>query len=430
MGGKAILIVVLGFSLIFLIMEKNIGSASTRAVSNMADYHASVTAHNIAVSGANIAANKIYLNKSWKKGYKNLSFQKGKINVSVDVLDAFRQIIRITSVGTFRGLNDTVQVTLQPSKFSKFAYYSVNEGNNIWWTTGDTVWGPLHSQDVMNIDGSPVFMGKVTSKKALNLRKGATPKFIGGFEQGVDLALPQNGVKNLKAAAKSGGAYISGKKTVYIKFEGDNIKYKFSSSKKKEKEKKKWKKKGKEKEEHDDDDDKEDKWKTVPAKTFAPNGTIFVNNAILRISGKVKGQFTIGVGGHGSRGNIYIDDDIVYDKDPIKYPSSKDMLGIIAQNNVYVTDNSANSNGINIDAAIFAEKGGFGAENYRNRGPSGTINLLGGITQKTRLPVGTFSWRGITSGFNKSYKYDERLMFSFPPSFPSTGFFEVVSWYE
>jgi len=215
MGGKAILIVVLGFSLIFLIMEKNIGSASTRSVSNMADYHATVTAYNIAVSGANIAANQIYLNKSWKKGYKNISYQNGKINVTVDVLDAFRKIIRINSVGTFRGKKDTVQITLQPSKFSKFAYYSQNEGNNIWWTTGDTVWGPLHSQDVMNIDGSPVFMGKVTSKKALNLRRGATPKFLGGFEQGVNLKLPKNGVKDLRTAARNGGAYITQKNSLY-----------------------------------------------------------------------------------------------------------------------------------------------------------------------------------------------------------------------
>ena len=423
MGGKAILIVVLGFSLIFLIMEKNIGSASTRAVGNMADYHATVTAHNIAVSGANIAANQIYLDEDWRSGYSNIGFQNGKINVTVDVLDVFRQIIRINSIGTFRGISDTVQVTLQPSKFSKFAYYSESEGSGtIWWTTGDTVWGPLHSQDVMNIDGSPVFMGKVTSKEALNLRKGADPKFFGGFEQGIDLELPQNGVKDLKSAAISGGAYITGQSTVYIEFNGDDITYKYQKTYWKTIKKKKKKKKKKVTE-----------WvsTTVPIKTFAPNGTIFVDNAELHISGTVKGNYSIGVGGtENGKGNIYLDDNIVYANDPTKNPSSQDMLGIVAQQNVYISDNDANSNGINIDAAIYVEEGGFGAENYDDRGPSGTINLLGGITQKTRLPVGTFNWKGIISGFNKSYRYDDRLMFSFPPTFPSTGFFEIVSWYE
>jgi len=405
MGGKAILIVIFGFSLIFLIMEKNIGSASTRSVGNMSDYQAKETAHNIAVSGANIGANQIYLNPSWITGYSNINYQNGKINVTVDVLDAFKQILRVNSYGTFNGITDTVQVTLQPSMFSKFAYYSESEGaGTIWWTTGDTVWGPLHSQDVMNIDGGPVFVGKVTSKEALNLNFGAVPEFLGGFSQGVDLKIPQNGVVDLKTTAQNGGAYISNKDTVYIKFEGDSISYKYL---------------------------KQGNWQTAAAAAYAPNGTIFINNATLRISGTVKGQYTIGVGGTGSKGNVYLDDDVVYDKDPIQYPSSQDMLGIVAQNNVYITDNSANSNDINIDAAIFVENGGFGAENYDDRGPSGTINLLGGITQKTRLPVGTFSWWwGITNGFNKSYKYDNRLMSSFPPSFPSTGFFEIVSWYE
>lgn len=419
MGGKAILILVLGFSFIFLIMEKNIGSATTRTVGNMADYHANITAHNIAVSGANIAANKMYLDESWRDGYSNINYQGGKINVTVDVLDVFRQIIRINSIGSFRGIADTVQVTLQPSKFSKFAYYSESEGvGQIWWTTGDTVWGPFHTQDQMNIDGSPVFMGKVTTKDPLNLRHLADPKFLGGFEQGVDLQMPSNNVGDLRTAAQTGGKYISGQDEVFIEFAGDDIIYKYqtttSSKKKKKKHSTQW------------------VTETIPAATFAPNGVIFVDDAKVNISGTVKGKYTISSGGNGqqNKGNIFLEDDIVYNSNPLTDPQSTDMLGIVAENNVYISDNNANSDGINIDAAIYAQEGGFGAENYSSRGPSGSINLLGGITQKVRLPVGTFNWRGVVSGFTKSYRYDDRLMSSFPPSFPSTGFFEIVSWYE
>ena len=57
MGGKAILFVVLGFSLIFLVVEKNILSTSSRTVDNMTDYYTSVNAHNIALAGANVGAN-------------------------------------------------------------------------------------------------------------------------------------------------------------------------------------------------------------------------------------------------------------------------------------------------------------------------------------------------------------------------------------
>ena len=73
---------------------------------------------------------------------------------------------------------------------------------------------------------------------------------------------------------------------------------------------------------------------------------------------------------------------------------------------------SANNSDINIDASIFCQNGGFGAENYSTRPVSGNINLLGGIQQNVRQAVGTFNSYGITSGFNKRYMYDKRLLYS------------------
>ena len=134
--------------------------------------------------------------------------------------------------------------------------------------------------------------------------------------------------------------------------------------------------------------------------------------------------------GSGSKGTIYIDDDIVYSKDPRIYPNSSDLLGIVSKNNIVITDNIANHNDINIQASIYSESGGFGAENYSSRPPSGDINLLGGIIQNTRQAVGTFNGGGIQSGFNKRYKYDERLLIASPPAFPGTGSYEIVSWLE
>lgn len=432
MGGKALLFLVIGFSFIFLIMEKNIGTASTRATENMSDYYSNMNAHNIAVSGANVAANQIFLSPTWTKGYNKTSFSDGKYNVTVDIINAFKNIRRITSVGTFNGINDTVQVTLQPSTFSKFAYYSVNEGNNIWWTTGDTVWGPFHTQDILRLDGTPVFNGKVTTKNGKIENNGADPQFNGGYQSGVDLPLSATGTSELQKQADNGGVDITGHDTVYITFAGDNIKYKYSYS---------------------------DPYTTVAGSTFAPNGVIFATGAVLRIQGTVKGQYSIGASqvtktvtkkkgkkkkeeddeddnkkGNKSQvttgGDIYLDGDIVYNTDPTSNSASTDLLGIVAQNKVLVTDNSQNNNSIKIQAAIYAEKGGFGAENYDQRPPSGSIYLYGGITQNTRLPVGTFKGKNILSGFNKNYKYDDRLMVSSPPGYPLTGSFEIVSWYE
>ena len=429
MGGKAILFLVIGFSALFLIMEKNIGTASSRAVDNMASYYDNMNVHNIAVAGANVGANQIFLDHTWTAGFNNVSFSGGFYDVSVNVINAFKKTLRLTSVGHYEGYSDTVQVTLQPSSFSKFAYYSESEGGIIYWVTGDTVWGPMHTQDKLHITGSPVFNGKVTTKGGMEEKGFSDPQFNAGYQSGVDMPMPGDGTANLQQMADNGGADITGHDTVYLAFAGDSIKYKYSYG---------------------------DNYTSVLGSTFAPNGAIFASGAILRVQGTVKGQYSIGASQETKTvtttttsrrgrtktktktytigGDIYLDGDVVYNTDPVSNPNSTDLLGIVAQNNVLITDNAANNNNINIQAAIYAETGGFGAENYAKRVVSGTIDLNGGITQHTRLAVGTFKTSGknniIVSGFQKDYRYDNRLMVATPPGFPSTGMFEIVSWYE
>jgi len=136
MVGKATLFVVAGFSLIFLIVEYNMGNVSTRAVDNFTEYYLENYSREIATSGANLAANKIFLDPTWTAGFNNMDFKEGKnegkLNVRVDIIDADKNHRRITSVGEYQGVKNTVEVTLVPSTFSKFAYYSESEGSNIW----------------------------------------------------------------------------------------------------------------------------------------------------------------------------------------------------------------------------------------------------------------------------------------------------------
>ncbi len=430
MGGKAILFLIIGFSVIFLVASKNINKYSVRAVENVVDYHSEVVAHNIAVSAANIGANKIFIDPTWISGLHNVSFQGGEYSVDIQILDAFRNIRKIVSTGTYNGITDTVEVILQPSKFSKFAYYSTTEPNGIYWATGDTVYGPFHTQDYIHVSGTPVFNGKVTTRMGISRQhngwKGSSdnPEFNGGYEEGVNLPLPSSGVSDLEAFADADGYKFTGEDSVYLTFAGDSIRYKFSYS-------------GPE--------------TTVLGKSFAPNGVIFAQDAVLRVKGIVKGQYTVTVSGshsknngnawgwgHGNgwgqsgvdKGDIFIDDDIKYNTNPDVDPNSTDILGLVAKNDVYITDNQANNHNVVIQASIYCETGGFGAENYDSRPNSGMIYLLGGIIQDTRLAVGTFSNRGTSTGFNKSYRYDERFLFSSPPNYPNTGSFEIVSWYE
>lgn len=413
MAGKAALFLVVGFSLIFLTIGKNFGGLSNRAVDNLTDYYAETVSHDIAVTGANMAANRIFLDPTWTAGYNNVSYQNGTMNVTVSVIDAFKNIRKITSVGTLKRLSNTgqmedvtntVSVILQPSKFSKFAYYSVSEGSSIYWISQDTVYGPFHTQDYLRVSGNPVFWGKATTRRALVKNpSNSKPKFYGGFEKGVNLPLPTDGLAPIENAADAGGYKFSGKDTIYITFAIDSIKYKFSFN---------------------------GPTTTVLASSFAPNGVIFAKDAVVRLQGTVKGQYSVACSGSSGKGKIFLDDNIVYNTDPRTDPSSQDLLGIIAKNDVLITDNSANNNDIHIHASIYSEAAGFGAENYNTRPVSGRIHLLGGIIQNTRRAVGTFSGSNITTGFAKSYRYDERLMFSSPPMYPGTGAFEIVSWLE
>jgi len=187
--GKLAFFLVLGFSVIFLVMGYNANSVSTRAVENMVDYHAKTVAHNIAVSGANLAANQIFFDNAWKTGYSNIEFEGGYLDASVTVINAFQNIRKLATTGSYRGISKTVEVIFQPSKFSKFAYYSVSE-SGIHWHDGDTVWGPWHSQDYITISKNPVFWGKVTTK--LGIKKNILPydpKFYGGIEKPENLMM-------------------------------------------------------------------------------------------------------------------------------------------------------------------------------------------------------------------------------------------------
>lgn len=410
MSGKAILLLMMGFSMLFMVVANNFHGVSGQMTDNYVDYFNNTTAHNIAVSGANLAANAVFLDPTWTAGY-NQQYQNGNMVVRVLVLDAFKNIRQIESYGIFNGDTSVVRITLAPSKFSKFAYYSISEGGNIWWINQDTVWGPFHTQDRLRASKKPSFYGKASSKQAIQYLTNQftdAPYFHGGYEQGVDLPMPSGAVSSLKTPAQAGGLYfngnLSGQSTVHMEFDNDYLYYRYNTT---------------------------SPFDTLYLPTAAPNGLIFVENGRVRMKGTINGAYTIACSGtSGTRGTVFLEDDIVYNKDPRIHPTSTDMLGIIAQKQVLITNNAANQNSITIQASIYVEDVGFGAQNYDTRPVSGSIHLLGGIIQNTRQAVGTFSGGTINSGFSKQYKYDERFLVASPPFFPGTGGYEIVSWYE
>ncbi|MCX6150998.1 MAG: hypothetical protein NTX22_10770 [Ignavibacteriales bacterium] len=422
MGGKASLYMVLGFSLIFMIVGYNFSSLTRRAVNNEFNYYNETMAHDITVSGANMASNQIFMDKTWDDGYSNLSFNGGTINVAVSSYAINK--VKVFAIGTYGNASDTIQILLQPSSFAKFAYYMNIFPGNLFFYTGDTVSGPFHTQQKLSVKGRPVFYGKASAKNGLQLVNNnpkTNPEFNGGFESGIDIPLVTD-FNTTKTAAQAGGAVIKnnsgGKIDVKMTFNADGtMTFKKSTN-------------------------SGSSWSadtTVNLATFAPNGVIFVDKGNAYIQGVVNGQYTVAVdqsSGSGS-GNVYLEGDITYHNPLVYNPvthlydvQGNDMLGIVASNNVQIVDNAANRSNINIHASILSMKGGLGLTN-NNMPASGSIKLVGGLIEYQSQITGTINGSGtLTNGYNEKIYFDQRFKDSAPPYFPTTGKLEVIAWYE
>jgi hypothetical protein len=402
--GRSNLLLVMGFNVLFASIGFNLSKVSTRGYENYLEYYNASVCRHIASSAANMASSELTFNPNWRVGYETTNFANGTYKVEVLSIDSQRVKLEVTA--NFNGIEKEAIVLLGLTKFSKFAYYSVIEGT-IYWITGDTVWGPFHTQAKLSVAGKPTFYGKVSAKNGIYKNPSTSkPDFYAGFQSGVNINLP-NDFSALKGYAQSGGQYWTGK-NIYMEFlPNGNVTWRDGS------------------------------WTatptTVSVASLAPNGVLMADNANLHIKGKLNGRLTISATGTTTaNGNVWIDSSVTYTDNPMT-TTSDDMLGIVCTNNVIITDNANNTNiakGVNLHASILTSKGGLMAENYSSRGKSGTLTLLGGVQQYQRGAVGTFSGGVITSGFLKNYRYDERLMVDSPPLYPTTGSYEVLSWYE
>ncbi|MBK8944852.1 MAG: hypothetical protein IPM32_06205 [Ignavibacteriae bacterium] len=406
MGGKAALLLILGFSTIMLMFGLNMNRVSTNAVDNSSNYFENEMAKEISRSGINLAASNLSRNHSWQPS-DNYDYL-GEDNLKITVNES-GGIKTVTAVGSYKGISKLIEVKISLASFSEYAYFSNIEGD-IWWTATDSVWGPFHTNDKIQVQGHPYFNGPITSHggaiKYYTDKATDEPTIQGTYLPGTTINIPTDGITNLSQSAASSGYVFSGHSQVFLQFDGDSIKYKYNSG---------------------------DPYVTVLGTDLAPNGVIYVENGNLRIEGTVKGNWSV-----GSNQNVYLDNDVVYNDVPDykdKNDASNDLLGIVSKNDVIITDNAANSSNINVHAAIYCETGGFTAENYKTRSLSGTIHLIGGITQYERKGVGTFiadkTKKIPKSGFPvKDYKYDNRLLKKVPPYFPSTNTFKILSWLE
>ncbi len=431
MGGKAILLVVLGFSMIFSVVNFNSSNITTRAVDNLSEYYSRTNLHNIAASGANMAANKVFKDPTWTGSYDDLAYQGGTVDISVTNFNVDKKLIKSTArfTGIFDGevKEDTalVKIVLQPSSFSKFGYYTNKWPSNGYLVTGDTIDGPFHTQGKLNTLGSPVFVGKVTTKEGINSVGNKwgfgdpTPEFLGGYESPVDVPFTLDPSK-LETAANFNGRIFEDQNgsdalDVRLVFNDDQT-VTYSTRK-----------------------TGTSTWSTpvvADLDTLAPNGVIWNKKGNLYLSGTINGKYTVGTAKDGnSQGFVYLEDDIVYREDPLQFsggttttnPDCEDMLGIVAEKQVVVLDNAANRNDINIHATLFNYDGGITVENISPYLPDmGIMRIHGGLIENEAQTTGYTNG----AGYNQVIKFDRRFQTSPPPYFPATEIYEVVSWFE
>ncbi len=457
MGGKGAILLVLAFSTLFLMFGHRFNSLSTRTIDNVSEYLANAQAYNIAVSAANIAANKIFLDKNWEDNdnYEDIQFNGGEYTlktVRTSVVPALSDtllslpngntvanplmnklvaihaqskyhISGITPITESMADEDIIEneviIVLRPSSFAKYG----NFYNRITAipATGDTFSGPFHAQGNLKTWGSPVFTGKVTYQNGHTMYNSPPPpEFQAGFNSGVDIPL-QFDTTGMHAAAVTNGKVFtdttnSNKKTqVRIEFiENGDVKYqqKIGSG----------------------------SWSastTIPLSTLTPNGMIYVERGNVFVKGTLNGQATIVASKRGlsGSGKIFQTDDLMYsyNTDPINYPYQDDMLGLIAEENIRIQYNDdTKHNDIHTQATMFSLNGNVGPDNnlVDNDGYLASWKILGGITSNTVRVTARYNSYGPYKGYKFVQDYDERVLRFVPPFFPDTKKWEVVTWLE
>jgi len=133
-------------------------------------------------------------------------------------------------------------------------------------------------------------------------------------------------------------------------------------------------------------------------------------NVIVR--GTYSGQLTI-----AAENDIIIEEDITR--------TGSGVLGLIANNFVRVkhpcsggtNQTGTPANNLRVDAALLAIQHSFIVDHYDCGATLGELEVNGAISQKWRGPVGTIINGSINHGYYKDYNYDDRLRYQEPPNF-------------
>ena len=124
-----------------------------------------------------------------------------------------------------------------------------------------------------------------------------------------------------------------------------------------------------------------------------------------------------------TRANIIINDNLTYEDKNIN-----NRIGLIAQHNISVGQNSENN--LEINAALIAKNGRVGRKHYSglcNNSSRDTLTLYGSLATNERYG---FAYTDGTGYNTRNLVYDNNLTFGPPPNFPVIGEYRFISWQE
>ncbi|HLW96240.1 MAG TPA: hypothetical protein VKS25_12755 [Solirubrobacteraceae bacterium] len=370
---------------------------------------------------------------------------------------------RVQSTGTSGNVKRTIVAQYKPPSFLNYVYYTDYEttdpsalpgspsdcevhypnrgsdcGGAINFISGDSINGPLHSEDTLSICGSPTLgrtVADAVEAPAYTNETGGTctnsPNIVGTYNAHATSLQPPSSNATLLSVTNSAD-HFTGATTLTLN--GSTISVTNTAA--------------------------GDNNTTIP---WPSNGVIYVSTSSSGC-GIIYTPFNPSYTGDGNCGNVYIsgtytqsltvatDNDIIItgNLEPTALnssgvPTSNALLGLIADEFVRIYHPVAGTRGNSRDAC---SSGGFGApdvtndtgtiynpkiyaailavshsfivDNYDCGGESpalGTLFVYGAIAQLFRGPVGTGGSGGASNGYVKSYNYDDRLQSEEPPYF-------------
>jgi len=149
------------------------------------------------------------------------------------VEDNYRRIIRSTGWDSrYPERLRSIEVEVYKKTFTQYVMANNSEktGNTkFYWLSEEKVYGPLHTNDTLYVDGTPVFYGPVTYVKGIDITPSSNMYnpaiFKKGNSQVAETLSFSSSLSELKAHAKIDGHYYNGRTCIHLENGGYNVRY-------------------------------------------------------------------------------------------------------------------------------------------------------------------------------------------------------------